>query len=62
MPIIYKNKEGKLVKEGTNGCTDCGLPLNNTKVLDEPIEKDIVSKTKPKAKKTTKKEVTNDDD
>jgi len=64
MPIIYRNEKGDLVKKGSNGCTDCGLPGTNEKVLDESVEESIVSNTKAESKNkaSTKKEVINDDD
>lgn len=63
MPKIYLDENGNRVKEGSNGCTDCGLPGINKTVLDEPVEKSIVSNTKPKAdEKAPTKEVNNDDD
>jgi len=51
MPKIYYDEEGNLIKEGSNGCTDCGLPIDNKEVMPSPEVED-----------TNKTEEVNEDD
>ena len=39
MAIIYRDKDGNLVKESSMGCDDCGFKNNKTKVLKKASKK-----------------------
>jgi len=59
MPKIYE-KDGVLYKEGSNGCEECGQPIDNKSVLGKAVEKASENTKVTTSKK--KKEVTSNDD
>ena len=65
MPKIYKDGKGNTIKEGPNGCEDCGFNHDNTVVVssgDSDTKDTAKSKGKPTEKSSKAEGVETDGD
>ena len=51
MPVIRKDDKGNIVKEGSNGCEDCGFKSDNTEILQPAVKEEKAESKKKKSKK-----------